>query len=185
MIIEQSIPIQISEYVMTGKGNYSESLSYLWTLTQYNKIQERSQNRYSLGFLTRLSENTNKWITTEPARSIIRLRKLNRCSYCDAELFDKNGDGDHIVGKSLDGALWQVPCCHTVLGNCNSSKGGKDLLEWWLKKNRSIQDLKIDVLSIYLRAKWKVLNSTNKLYSEASPVQHHYVKELWSVTNDA
>lgn len=185
MIIEQSIPEQIKKFVVTKEGNFSQSLSYLWTLTQYNNIQYRSGNKYSIGLLVRLTDNTNKWITTEPARSIIRLRKLNRCSYCDAELFDKNGDGDHIVGKSLDGALWQVPCCHTVLGNCNSSKGGKDLLEWWQKKNRSIKDLKVDVLSIYLRAKWKVLANTNQLYSQASPAQHHYVKELWSVTNDA
>lgn len=179
MIVEESIAQHLLNYIKHGTANYSESLSYLWTLKQYTIIQKRTGNKYTMGFLDRLQNNTRKWITTEPARSIIRLRKLNRCSYCDAELFDKNGDGDHIVGKALDGALWQVPCCHTVMGNCNSSKGGKDLLEWWMRKNRHIDDLKTDVLSIYLRAKWRVLRQQGLLYSEAAPAHHYFCRQLW------
>lgn len=180
MIIEQSISQQLLNYLGNGAANYSQSLSYLWTLKQYTIIQKRSGNKYTIGFLDKLQNNTMKWITTEPARSIIRLRKLNRCSYCNVELFDKNGDGDHIVGKSLDGALWQVPCCHTIISNCNSSKGGKDLLDWWMKKGRNINDLKTDVLSIYLRAKWRVLQKTGLLYSEASKSHHYFILQLWN-----
>lgn len=185
IIVPRSIPDEIYEYAKTGEGNYSQSLSFIWTLKQYQSIQTKSNNKYKIGFLVRLYSNTTKWITTDPARSIIRLRKLNRCSYCDRELFDKNGDGDHIVGKGLDGALWQVPCCHTITGNCNSSKGKKDLLDWWQKKNKDIDELKIDVLSIYLRAKWKLLSRNNLLYTKASDSQHYFIKQLWSKTNDA
>lgn len=185
MSIFKSIPNEISDYVDTKKANFSQTLSYLWTLKQYDQIQNKSNNKYSIGLLNKLHHNTTKWIVTDPARSIIRLRKINRCSYCDRELFDKNGDGDHIVGKELDGALWQVPCCHTILGNCNSSKGKKDLLDWWQKKDRDIDSLKIDVLSIYLRAKWRLLVKNNLLYLDAPPSQYHYVKQLWSKTNDA
>lgn len=185
MIIIKSIPDEINDYINTGNADFAQTLCYLWTLRQYQEIQQRSQNKYTIGLLVKLQKNTTKWIMTEPKRSIIRLRKLNLCAYCGRELFDKNGNGDHIVGKELDGALWQVPCCHTVIGNCNSSKGKKDLLDWWKKKGRDIDGVKTDVLSIYVRAKWKLLEKNNLLYSKSSESHYYFVKQLWSKTNDA
>lgn len=175
MIIEESAQLKIQECLKTGIGTYAKVIPYYWTIIQYNNIQRQSNNKYSIGMLDGLHTKTQKWMVSDPNRSIIRLRKLNRCSYCDAELYDKNGEGDHIVGRELDQVVWLVPCCPY----CNSSKGKKDLLEWWHKKERRIDDLRTDVLSIYLRGKFKLLSNKGIIDTPASDTHIHYLRQLW------
>lgn len=176
MIIEEPPQTKILACLKSGNGNHKEVIGYFWTILQYKNIQRQYENRYSIGMLDGLHKKTEKWIVSDPNRSIIRLRKINRCSYCDAELYDKNGEGDHIVGKEMDQVVWLVPCCPY----CNSSKGKKDLLEWWFKKERRIDDLRTDVLSIYLRGKFKLLSIRGELGAPANDTQIYYLRQMWS-----
>ena len=183
MIIELSPNMRLDEVIKNQNGTWNEVLLFIWSSYQVRKIQQQSNNKYRKeGLFDNCLGNTLKWIETDPARTIIRLwRKGDECAYCRRKIIPtKNTEGDHIIGRDhLNGASWQVPCCHTVIGQCQSSKLNRDLLEWWYKKNRSIDDLQKDVLSIYIRGKFRVLKNSSKL-SDVAPIAHHYyLKNLW------
>ncbi len=146
--------------------NNKQGLIYLRASHLFCKIQTKEGNMYSKSFFLKHLEWTQNWIQKrEPKKAIIRLRRKNQCSYCNIILTDKNGEGDHIVGKSLDSLLWLVPCCKS----CNSSKFKNDLLDWWvIKKQRDILDLSKDVISVYVRARFRILENENKLHNNIS-----------------
>ncbi|RLI46229.1 hypothetical protein DRO64_01285 [Candidatus Bathyarchaeota archaeon] len=45
-----------------------------------------------------------------------------------------------------------MPLCK----RCNSSKGNKDLLEWWFSKGRKLRELNLDTLVIYLHFQYRI-----------------------------
>ena len=184
MIIEISPTYRLEQIIKNQNGLNYEVIPYLWTAYQCSVIQSVSKSKYSkTGLFDNGIKNTLKWIQTDPARTVIRLwRRSEVCSYCGNKIINtKNTEGDHIVGRiNLSGASWQVPCCHTVDGNCQSSKGNRDLLIWWYKKQREFNQLSKDVLSIYIRAKYRMLVGCNGLQEKASDAHHYYLSKLWS-----
>ena len=184
MIVDLSPSYRLEQIIKNKDGLYHEVIPYLWTAYQCSVIQSVSDNKYSKeGLFNNGLKNTIKWIQTDPARTVIRLwRNSDICSYCGNKIIDtKNTEGDHIVGRTnLNGASWQVPCCHTVNGNCQSSKGNRDLLVWWHKKGREFGRLSKDVLSIYIRGKYRMVENSGELQVEATEAHHHYLAKLWS-----
>ena len=141
-------------------SSYNEYLPRLFSLYLYNKIRKPTGELYGSGFYFKKTIQNRDWIKTSPSSSMARLRNINKCVYCDADLDVKFGVGDHIVGKELDDIRWLVPCCIV----CNSSKGNRDLLYWWcIMKKRKIIDLKKDVLAIYIRGKYRLLEQQKRL----------------------
>lgn len=185
MIIQPTPTMMLNEIISKQRGTYADVLPYLWTVYQCTKIQIQSKNKYQKdGLFNNTLHNTLKWIESDPARTIIRLwRNGDECVYCRQKIIPtKNTEGDHIVGReNLNGASWQVPCCHTVRGQCQSSKLNRDLLEWWYKKDRGIDDLQKDVLSIYIRGKYRVLKNSNRLSDIASTAHHFYLQQMWGM----
>lgn len=183
MIVDLSPHYRLEQLIKNQDGLYHEVIPYLWTAYQCKIIQSYSGNKYSkVGLFNNGIKNTMKWIQSDPARTVIRLwRKSDQCVYCGNKIINtKNTEGDHIVGRvNLNGASWQVPCCHTVNGNCQSSKGNRDLLVWWHKKERSFDILSKDVLSIYIRAKYRVIENLGQMNVEAPIAHHHYLAQLW------
>lgn len=184
MIIELSPTSQLENIIKKQNGKYLQIIPFLWSAYQCGIIQSVSKNKYNKsGLFDNSLINTAKWIETDPARTIIRLwRKSENCAYCGKRIIrTKETEGDHIVGRmNLNGASWQVPCCHSVEGNCQSSKGNRDLLEWWFKKDRRINLLQKDVFSVYIRGKYKVLKNSDRLNDTASKAHHFYLEYLWS-----
>lgn len=184
MIIEASPSMRLHEILERHNGAYKDVIPFIWTALQCKRIQHYSNNKYNMdGLFNNCLINTKKWLESDPARTIFRLHKKHTtCCYCGKEIIPtKDSEGDHIVGReNLNGASWQVPCCHTVIGNCQSSKGNRDLFEWWYKKSRSLGTMQKDVLSIYIRGKYRVLKNTNSLELIASEAHHYYLNEIWS-----
>lgn len=152
---------------------YENMLPEIWASTIYNTVRKKSGELYGLGFLQMKRNYAKQWINNPdklPGESILRLRKINQCVYCDNDLKFIGGVGDHAVGREMDSALWMLPCCT----KCNSSKGKKDLIDWWVShKGYDITDLKRDVLSIFVRAKFRILLKHNLLCSR--PIESYYV----------
>jgi hypothetical protein len=164
--------------------NYQNMLIEIWATTLYNTIRHKSGKTYGYGFLEKKREYARVWINNPdrlPGESILRLRKKNECVYCDIYLEFIGGVGDHVVGKTLDSALWMLPCCT----QCNSSKGKMDLVDWWVRhKKKNIVSLKRDILSIFVRGKYRVLDKQNKLGER--PLDSYYtalnrIKNSWDV----
>jgi len=112
-------------------------------------------------------------IKNPPDDTAQRLQRDN-CAYC-GENHTFSGKGDHILNKEiwekhieLNSLPFRINCCRS----CNSSKGKKDMLEWWIiHKKKSILDLSMDHISIYARAKWQ--------YHKADGTLKEKVPEFW------
>lgn len=84
---------------------------------------------------------------------VLRLAKRSTCVSCNSPV--GSGVGDHIIPLSKGGphsAENFMPLCR----KCNSSKGDRDLIEWWMIKGRNIKDLDLDALVIYLRLRYRL-----------------------------
>ena len=104
-------------------------------------------------------------LISESRKTVIRLARLSKCVFCDEMV--TAGSGDHIVPKSKGGpqsAENFMPLCR----RCNSSKGDKDLLEWWNIKGKNIEDLNHDALTIYLRLKYRLASQQER--EEPAPI---------------
>ena len=84
-----------------------------------------------------------------------RLLISNGCIACKAPV-PAGSTGDHLIplhDGGSDSIENHLPMCRS----CNSSKGRKDLLEWWESKNRDPLALGLDALTIYARLKFRWL----------------------------
>jgi len=138
---------------------YKDYLSEFWARILFHQIKDKDGNFYGTGFYRSHLKYAKKWIyETEPTDSIIKLFSKKKCVYCGVDLKSSGSIGDHIVGRKLNGVQWRVPCCKT----CNSSKGNRDLIDWWVgMKNRDVLDIDKHVWAVYVRAKLRLLIQEN------------------------
>jgi len=164
---------------------FRDVLPELWSCYLFNEIRNKDGYVYGQSFLNKNREYSKKWIENKkPKKSSIRLWSKNKCVFCNIPLFFKISVGDHSVGKGLDELCWALPCCK----KCNSSKGttkiNRDLITWWIeKKQKNIIQLNRDVLSIFLRARWRLLQIDDNLDIDA-PYQYNIainqLKNAWT-----
>lgn len=163
-------------------NNYREILPEIWGCVLFDKIRNKQGEVYGKSFLNKQKKYAREWIINNnktPGRSNIRLRSKNQCSYCQTEITAENGVGDHVVGRKMNQLYWLIPCCRS----CNSSKGKKDLLDWWVNhKNNNITILSRDVISIFVRAKYRLMEDEGSL-DESVPscyeVALKQIKDNW------
>jgi hypothetical protein len=167
---------------------YREFLSELWACSLFDSMRSKDGNIYGENFLNKQRDYAKNWISNPkklPGRANIRLRSKNKCVYCKNELTENNGYGDHVESGFEDrGILWTVPCERS----CNSSKGKKDLIVWWCEfKGNSIIDLSRDVISIFVRAKYRHLENIGELNNEIPEIYYtalEQIKNNWSVKGE-
>jgi hypothetical protein len=109
-------------------------------------------------------ETALKSLCSENRRTVIRLIVHRRCLFCGTNV--GLGQGDHLIPLS-EGYYHSVENYAPLCKRCNSSKGTKDLLEWWVEKEKHITELHPDALTVYLRLKFR-FSSPDELYSPAS-----------------
>ena len=149
---------------MSKQETYEEFLPELWGCCLFDSMRTKEGKVYGEGFLNKQLDYSKIWIRDIkkiPSRANCRLRNKNVCVYCKNVITEINGVGDHVVAEFIDRSIiWTVPCDR----NCNSSKGKKDLIEWWCgDKGKNILELSRDVISIFVRAKFRHLQNENKL----------------------
>lgn len=171
--------------------NFRCFLPELWSWVLYYKIRDNNGNIYGISFLDKHKKDSIKWIESTPGRANTRLRIKNNCVYCQKPNLPINGIGDHIVSEFEDkNIIWTVPCCK----NCNSSKGKKDLIDWWLglkftsctpKKMAYWSDdfinLDRDVISIFVRAKYRHQKNKGEL---DDVIPNNYLKILNQIKHE-
>jgi len=107
----------------------------------------------------------------------VTLRMVGQpCIRCGGAL-SSNSTGDHIISKAqggADGAENYLPLC----GRCNSSKGTKDLLTWWVSfLGRSPADLSDDVLCAYARLLYR-------WHSDRCSLDEDAIDSVWTAAHD-
>lgn len=86
----------------------------------------------------------------------MQMRSNNECVYCGEE----SSAWDHVVPKNLGGPEG-IHNMVKVCKHCNSSKGDKDLVDWWVNHlNRDEKDLPRIPIGIYLKLSygWHKIN---------------------------
>lgn len=143
-----------------------KSLLYLYALQQWSCLPlSKEGNPYSARWFINQRMGFFNGISRESRRSALRLIASSSCFSCGGKVNIAASAGDHLIpvvkgGKnSLSNYL---PMCRS----CNASKGKRDLLEWWVTKDRSPKELKPEVLCIYSRLHWQLL-SDNDLNNNA------------------
>lgn len=193
MSIEQTFEIPLTY------RNVLPRLRFL-AIVKDNYFNRHRQEYYRYGgHLLKQLDIVSSQMDKLPDTSAQKLHK-NTCVYCGVEN-PFNGKGDHLINKKhrdnnpeLDNLLWRVNCCKI----CNSSKGPKDMLEWFVgKKNYSITKLSGNLIGVYCRAMWYYCknerlfdNIVPEYYIVAVKQMHLHLNQpsyykIWSVTNDA
>lgn len=136
------------------KPTLKEALIALRAWSHWHRIIS-GQPKYlpGQGMLERGFKIAPESLKEESRKTVIRLARLGRCIACGTEVGASSGD--HIIPLSRGGpqsAENFMPLCK----KCNSSKGDKDLLEWWVNYGRRIEDLNHDALDIYLRLRYRL-----------------------------
>lgn len=88
------------------------------------------------------------------------------CIACDAPVDLRRTVGDHIIPLAAGGPE-SVQNSLLLCRPCNSSKGTKDLLEWWLFKDYPVPAFDRTVLCLYCRIQWQQYGET--ILSEPIP----------------
>lgn len=103
----------------------------------------------------------------ENRRVSLRLAALGECLGCQTPMAP-GSTGDHLVPKAEggpDGAQNYLPLCRS----CNSSKGKRDLLEWWVAAGKAPVTLTPDALCAYTRLRFKQCEAAGTLDDPARP----------------
>ena len=112
-----------------------------------------------------------------------RLMRRTTCYACGKHEKDEKNSQltiDHVVprnGHGKDSAENAALSC----GRCNSSKNDLDLLVWWAKMNRNLWDLDLDVLTVYVRNMYRLLEEEGRLYEDA-PGQIRFLIDCFATT---
>jgi len=141
--------------------NVAEALVALYMLADYRRVAAGGDPPQP-GWFARHGVFTG--ITASNRGVVGRAIAVGRCVYCQA-VVSSGSTGDHVVALDAGGQAGlenYMPCCPS----CNSSKGRKDLLEWWYVKGRSVGELAPDVLLAYCRLSFA---NANRMRSVARP----------------
>ena len=103
----------------------------------------------------------------------LRLTRMLNCYSCGAEV-SLGGQGDHIIPR-VKGGLHDVSNFAPMCSKCNSKKGAKDLMEWWLETGRPLQALHEDFIVAYCRVQYRYLSNRGIL---ESPVPSDLIRLL-------
>jgi hypothetical protein len=134
-------------------------------------------------FITRNAHTYRTGIRRENRLVSFRLHDHGRnhgCLACGGAI-PAGSAGDHLIPTAEggpDGAQNYIPLC----GRCNSSKGVKDLFDWWIGHlGKSLGDLGAalrDVLCAYARLTWAHHDSRGTLDDPAGDHLRSAVREL-------
>jgi hypothetical protein len=116
-------------------------------------------------------------ITSDNRKVSLRLARMAHCLMCGADI-GEDSTGDHIVALHNGGPAGvenYLPLCK----NCNSSKGKRDLLEWWQLKGRRTDELPVDVLCAYVRLTYQRVVRCRAHNRPAEPQLTVAMQELW------
>ena len=133
-------------------------------------------SKYQPGFkkLKEGLEIANKSLRGDSRKTVLRLARRGRCVNCNINLPNVT-NGDHIIPLSKGGAL-SVENFMPLCKRCNSSKGNKDLLDWWINfQGKRIEQLDFDALCVYSRFMFRILEKDGSL---DKPAPNYYLNAV-------
>jgi hypothetical protein len=135
---------------------HSDALVVLYAAQQFLRIPPAEGGRpYGAGYFEGRRAEIMEALGRPSRGSAKRLLRRNECVSCKTRV-PPGSTGDHLIplhDGGSDSIENHLPMCRC----CNSSKGRKDLLEWWESKERGPLALGLDALTVYARLKFRWL----------------------------
>lgn len=136
--------------------SHSDGLVVLYATQQFLRVPRLEGGRpYAPGYFRGRREEVLEALGRPLRGSVLRMVRSSLCVGCRVPVSARSA-GDHLIplhDGGSDSAENYVPMCRS----CNSSKGKRDLLEWWESKDRDPLALGLDTLTIYARLKFRWL----------------------------
>ena len=153
---------------------WAQTLAGLYLINDYRRIDRPPAPGWFRrhGLLVGLTGDISR-------RAALRLARVRECMVC-GESLSPDSEGDHVVAVSRGGPPGlenYLPMC----GRCNSSKGSRDLLEWWQLKGWSVANLPADAVTVYCRVMFARLRIERRLGSEAPDAVRAALRELYEL----
>jgi len=149
-------------------------LMKLWAWAHWYRVCHERGTEYGLPLLKRGFDSSQSSLRSASRNTVIRLASLGRCINCETSV-PSNSTGNHLVPISKGGSQ-SIENFAPLCKSCNSSKGPRDLLEWWVSYQRkTIARLNLDALCVYLRLTYQILEKENRLAEE---VPDYYLKAI-------
>lgn len=152
------------------RGTNLDALFLLYLLNDWRRVEPRPGPSWFRG------HGVVPGITGDNRKVSLRLARATSCLMCD-EPIGEDSTGDHIVALHNGGPAGienYLPLCK----RCNSSKGKRDLLEWWQIKDRQVDELSADVLCAYVRLTYRRVVRCRAHNDPAEPQLSQAVHEL-------
>ncbi len=141
-------------------------------------IQKTSPDKYSAGFFRNNQAGFLKTIQNRGRQSIMRLIGLGHCYVPNCQnALPASSELDHLIPISKGGQniIENVfPLCPSH----NSSKGKKDLVEWWMANDFGVGAFEHDALLHYSRMRYQQCLSNETLNDPAAEYLVGFVNEL-------
>ena len=132
------------------------SLFCLYALQQWECLPVTATGPYKSGYFYNHYKAFVNGLETTSRTIALRLLSDGKCLACGATYDPLRSKHDHLIPRALGGPddlgnAW--PLCRS----CNSSKGTRDGVEWWVIKGYDTFSLPRQALCVYCRANWQYL----------------------------
>jgi hypothetical protein len=144
------------------------------------KVETIAPGKYSAGFFRNNLTSFEKTLQNHGRQSIIRLLNLGHCFVpgCKNSI-PSTSELDHLIPISRGGENVienTFPLCKVH----NSSKGKKDLIEWWMASGYPVEAFTKDAITHYARLSYAHLNKSGTLDDPAPKYLLDFVDALAS-----
>jgi len=134
-----------------------QALFALYAIQEWECLPERP-DPYAPGFFYNRIQAILNGVQNISRRTAFGHLALGACIVCHTPIDLRHTTLDHLMPLAEGGPDTPSNTC-MLCRRCNSSKGPKDLLEWWLWKGFKVQDLPRTVLCLYARIYWQHLDA--------------------------
>ena len=126
----------------------------LYGLQQWEACASNYQPPLAPGYFYNQVKTFHAGLSNPTRKTAFKHLATQQCIACGTAVPLQGTQGDHLIASALggpDSAQNSVILCR----RCNSSKGTKDLLEWWVSKGYAAPSLARTALVLYCRVCWQ------------------------------
>lgn len=144
-----------------------------YAIQQWECLKQPLDSPYRPGYFYNAIEGILHGLETTSRTTALRHHHTSTCIACDEPVDITRSRLDHIMPLAKGGKE-DLSNALVLCRSCNSSKGTKDLLDWWLWKARNPLALDRRVLCLYARIHWQEA-ALDWLRSPCSDLQRQFL----------
>jgi hypothetical protein len=138
-------------------ATFGQGLAALYFLQHWESMhpERLPDGPYAPSYFTKRYPEIVAGLANDTLKTVLHHIGHARCACCATSIdVSKVDRADHIIANHWGGknVHWNLLL---LCRSCNSSKGTRDLLEWWMYKSYPVMQMPRAVLCLYTRAHWQ------------------------------